>query len=206
MIKSIMNIVGLTGGIATGKSTVSHFLESLEIPIIDADLINKQLLLPKNIGYKAVLKLFPDIPLLSDDSLDKRHIRDKVFNHKPSKELIEQKLHPLIKEEISAQIKHLKTNSETPYCIVSVPLLIEANFSHLVNEIWICDCAERTQTQRLMARDKISQTDAKLIMSHQLSRSKRLKYADEIINTEEMNAMQKKILALHLKKIKLNSV
>ncbi len=200
-----MNIIGLTGGIATGKSTVSQFLESLHINVIDADVINHHLLMPTQAGYNKVLQLFPNTPLLSDNFLDKKYLREIIFNDKHSKTALEQQLHPLIKAEIISRIETLQASINIPYCIVSVPLLIEANFKSLVNDIWVCDCSENTQIQRLMKRDHISQADAQIIISHQLERQERLRYANEIINTEHIDSMQKQIMALHNQQIKLHS-
>jgi len=199
-----MNVIGLTGGIATGKTTVSHSFKSLNVPIIDADIINRQLLLTEQSGYNEILKLFPDIPLAEDGSLDKHYIRTKIFNHPEIKQQLEQRLHPLIKTEINVQINKLKSSNNDSYCIVSVPLMIEAKFNHLVSKLWVCDCSEKIQLQRLMIRDQLSQEDAQLIINHQLSRQERLQYADEIIPTKNKTQMQEKIKYLHQQQIKLN--
>lgn len=199
-----MNIVGLTGGIATGKSTVSRFLSTLNTPIIDADIINQQLLLPQQEGYLKILQLFPDTPILTDQALDKRYLRHKIFAHKASKQQLEKYLHPIIKKQILAEINALKQRA-LAYCIVSVPLLVEAKFTHLVDEVWVTDCSEEMQLSRLMKRDTISLSDAKLIMSHQLTRAERLKHADQIIETEHLDVMENRLIQLHQQQINLHS-
>lgn len=199
-----MNIVGLTGGIASGKTTVSHFFSRLAIPIIDADVINHRLILPKGKAYIEIIKAFPDIPLLNDRSLDKKYLKNKIFNEAISKQLLEHILHPLIESEIKQQIKTLSLQRH-PYCIVSVPLMIEANFTHLISTLWVCDCKQSTQLKRLIKRDKILIQDAKIMLSHQLSRQQRLSFADHIIPTEHKTPMEDKIKYLHQQQIKLNS-
>ncbi len=200
-----MNVVGLTGGVATGKTTVTHYFKNLNIPIIDADAINYQLLQPKQSGYTAILNLFPDVPLLKDSTLDKAYLRHKIFSDSDNKHQLECLLHPIIKQKIMSQIQSLKLNSQSSYCIVSVPLLIEAKFNDLMEEIWITDCSEETQIKRLMLRDQISNADAKLIMANQLTRQARLKYADKIINTENHEAMNICLDNLHKRQINMNS-
>ncbi len=199
-----MNIIGLTGGIATGKSTVTKYFSTLCTPIIDADIINKKLLQPNNTGYVHVLKAFPNIPLLADSALDKNFLRRQIFNDIKQKKILENILHPLIKKEITETIKVLNARLKHNYCIVSVPLLIETNFNSLVKEIWVTDCTEETQIKRLTARDNISIREAKLIISHQLSRKKRLSFAHQVIPTEQYNDMKSFILNLHNNQIKLN--
>jgi len=201
-----MNIVGLTGGIATGKTTVTQFLSTtLSTPIIDADTINQKLLMPHQEGYSKLLELFPETPLLEDLSLDKGYIRHKIFHHIENKKKLEQLLHPIIKNKILYEIQALKQKGESPYCIVAVPLLIEANFIDVVKEIWVTDCPEDMQINRLMKRDNSSLSDAKLIMSHQLARKERLKYADQIITTNDQKVMEDQITELHYQQIKLHS-
>jgi len=200
-----MNIIGLTGGIATGKTTVSQFLSTLDTPIIDADIINQQLLMPHQEGYSKVLELFPETPLLSDLSLDKKYLRHKIFHHIDNKKKLELLLHPLIKNKIVFEIEALKQKEKKPYCMVAVPLLIEAKFTDIIDEIWVTDCSESIQINRLMKRDNSSLSDAKLIMSHQLSRKERLKYADQIITTDDHKMMENKITELHYQQIKLHS-
>lgn len=200
-----MNIIGLTGGIASGKTTVSDYIAHLDIPIIDADVINRHLLQPNNVGYQQIVRTFSNIPLLSDGSLDKVYLRNKIFTDKLSKKRLEKILHPLITSEIKSQIKKHKIKNLYPYCIVSVPIMIEANFLGLVSSLWVTDCSEKIQLKRLMERDKITQEDARLIMSHQLSRQERLQYADQVINTENESQMIEKIKYLHHQQILLNS-
>lgn len=192
-----MKVVGLTGGIATGKTTVTNFLNNLNVPIIDADIINFHLLEPKQLGYLGILKLFPDTPLLNNKALDKSYLKNKLFNSQSNKTKIEALLHPLIKHEIKHQINNLNQTTNTSYCIVVVPLLIESNFTDLVDEIWVTDCYENTQKKRLMKRDHISSDNVDLIMSHQLSRTARLEYASQIISTDNEKDMEIKLKQLH---------
>ena len=191
-----MFIIGLTGGIATGKSTVCQFIaEHYHTPIIDADVINAQLLKPHQLGYQALLKQFPDIPLLENQQLDKHYLREQIFNHTIKKKTVEQLLHPLIKHAISEQLTTLKTQQH-PYCIIAVPLLIEAQFDDLVDTIWVTDCDEKLQLQRLLQRDAISKSLALTMIDAQLTRAERLKHADAIIPTHHFRVMQQTIIQL----------
>ncbi|MBL7004483.1 MAG: dephospho-CoA kinase [Gammaproteobacteria bacterium] len=190
-----MKVVGLTGGIATGKTTACHYLHTLSVPIIDADIINHKLLEPNQKGYLGLLKLFPDIPLI-EQQLDKKYLRKILFNDAHAKQQIEHLLHPIIKQSIQQEIDSI--DKSTPYCIIAVPILIEANFQYLVDTIWVTDCSVNTQITRLMLRDNITIEDAKNILQHQLTREERLSYANEVISTENTIDMQKTLDFLHL--------
>lgn len=183
-----MYVIGLTGGIATGKTSVCEYLSSqFAIPIIDADIINKQLLEPEQAGYKGILNLFPYIPLNNKQQLDKLFLRAEIFSDPAKKLAIEKLLHPLIKNSIFQQIDDLKTHSS---CVVAIPLLIEAHFDDLVDTIWVTDCSEELQLQRLLSRDKLSESLAKSMIKSQLSRAERKQHADAIIPTDSFASMQ----------------
>lgn len=187
-----MLVIGLTGGIASGKTTATQYLKSLNIPIIDADDINKALLQPKQPAYLQVLKCFPDIPINQDSTLDKRYMRQHILANNVKKKQLEALLHPLIKQQIIQQVEQCRNNNNT-YCVVSAALLIEARLQSLVDVIWVTDCPESIQIERLSKRDNMSQVEAKKMLSYQLTRKQRLSFAQAIIPSTDYIEMKNAI-------------
>ena len=174
-----MLTVGLTGGIGSGKSTVSDLFSNLGVPIIDTDLISHQLLEPDQSGYEKVVAHFGDKLLGKDQQIDRRQLRRVVFNDETEKHWLEATLHPIIYRQTQQQIEQLKA---TAYVIVVIPLLFETDFRALLDRILVIDCCPETQIRRLTARNNIDLNLAQLMLAQQWTNEARLEQADDVIH------------------------
>jgi len=174
-----MLTVGLTGGIGSGKSTVSDLFSNLGVPIIDTDLISHRLLEPDQSGYEKVVTHFGDKLLGKDRQIDRRQLRRVVFNDEAEKHWLEATLHPIIYQQTQQQIEQLKA---TDYVIVVIPLLFETDFRALLDRILVIDCCPETQIRRLTARDHIDLNLARLMLAQQWTNEARLERADDVIH------------------------
>lgn len=176
-----MLTVGLTGGIGSGKSTVSDLFSNLGVPIIDTDLISHRLLEPDQSGYEKVVAHFGDKLLGKDQQIDRRQLRRVVFNDEAEKLWLEATLHPIIYRQTQQQIEQLEA---TAYAIVVIPLLFETDFRALLDRILVIDCCAETQIRRLTARDHIDLKLARLMLAQQWTNQARLERADDVIHND----------------------
>lgn len=183
-----MFIVGLTGGIGTGKSTVAQHFVELGITCIDADLTAREIVLPGEPALKTISQYFGEEILLDDGSLDRRQLRDKIFANSAARTWLNGLLHPLIRQRMLQQC----LRADSPYCILMVPLLFENNMQSLVQRTLVIDVDEATQIRRTMQRDKTTEEQAKAIIATQFPRLRRLALADDVIvNTDEVTPAQR---------------
>ena len=180
-------IIGLTGGIASGKSTVSKFFSNLSIPIIDADQISHDLTKINGSAYSEVIEYFGENITGENGDIDRKKLGTIVFNSKSKKEKLESIIHPKVLSTIQAEIKSRRGE----YKIIEVPLLIESGFQEFTNRILVVDCSTETQMERLMKRDGVTEEYAKNILSNQIDRETRLKFANEIVINEKNNSLLK---------------
>ncbi|WP_334470669.1 dephospho-CoA kinase [Arsenophonus sp. PmNCSU2021_1] len=193
-------IVALTGGIGSGKSTVSDKFASLGIPIVDADIISRQIVMPNTYAFNMIKQHFGSTILNNDGSLNRAKLRKKIFSDPREKNWLNNLLHPLIHQETQRQLTLLNST----YVVWVVPLLIENNLEHLANRVLVIDVTPEEQIARIMKRDRISQQEAKNILSNQVSRTRRLEKADDIINNHDNNLTLDETLAkLHQKYLQL---
>lgn len=169
--------VGLTGGIASGKTTVSDIFSLLGVPVIDTDIIAREVVAPGTPGLEQVVATFGPQVLDSHDQLDRRVLRDIVFADPERRVALERILHPLIRTRTARLLATL----DADYVILVVPLLIEAGMREWVDRVLVVDVDRATQIQRLCLRDGIAPEQAEAIMSCQLPREQRLSHADDII-------------------------
>ena len=197
-----MLTVGLTGGIASGKTTVSNLFSNLGTPIIDTDLISRQLLELNQPGYQKVVVHFGDGLLIKDGQIDRRKLRRIVFNDKDEKHWLEAALHPMIYQQAQQQIELYQ---HAPYVIVVIPLLFETDFQALVNRILVIDCRAETQIERLIARDGVELNLAQQMLAQQWSNEARLQHADDVIhNDNELDVeLSLQVTRLHQKYLTL---
>jgi dephospho-CoA kinase len=186
--------VGLTGGIACGKSFVAELFAQLAIPVIDADEIARQIVAPGQPGLEAILAEFgPDV-LMPSGELDRTGLRSRVFADESDRRRLEAILHPRIRDraiEMSATLGG-------PYQIMVVPLLIETHFQQWVDRILVVDCPESLQRERLVARDNEDTGQVDRIMSAQLDRKTRLQSADDVIdNAGTKDQTRRQVESLH---------
>ncbi len=186
--------IGLTGGIASGKSAVSHLFEENGIEVIDADIIAREVVKLGSPGLDQIVKLFGTSILLKNKELNRAKLRKIVFNNEKLLNQLNATLHPLIQEKIKQQVQQVSGS----FCIVVIPLLCESQSYHWLGRILVVDVKVKTQLKRLMKRDKMTEAMAMQMIESQCTRLQRLAIADDVINNE--NLMQK--LNSHVKSLK----
>ena len=177
-----MHIIGLTGGIGSGKSEAAKIFSSLGAKIIDLDVIAHDLTAKNALGYSLIIEQFGDDFLNKKKEIDRKKLRKSIFEDKKIKKDVESILHPLIMKECQNQIKILHNEL---YLILVVPLLFEsANYLKLINESLLIDCSEKTQLKRVTNRDGTNPKLTKLIIKSQADRNLRIKKTDKMILNE----------------------
>ncbi len=185
--------IALTGGIACGKSSVSQVFKKIGLPVIDLDVIAREVVKPNSQGLSELVAHFGDGILKQDQSLDREALRQKLFTNKDNQQIIEQILHPKILKKMQMDIKKLGK----PLVIIEVPLLVEQNLSHLFDRAVVVDCSEQNQLKRLLKRENINEKSAKTMISAQASRKQHLDLAkklptDIIENNSQIFEMEQK--------------
>ncbi len=175
-----MFVVGLTGGIGSGKSTVAAMFAEYGIPIIDADIVAREESLPGTPGYLAIIKHFGQQVLQEDGQLNRAALRNIIFTDQQQRLWLERLLHPLILDNMAAKIKQ----QNAPYCIAVIALLLEVEFYSFINRILVVDTSEQSQIDRVMIRDKLSQIEIEAILKTQASRANRMAHAQDVILNE----------------------
>ncbi len=192
--------VGLTGGIASGKSTVADLFAGLGVPIIDTDLIAREVVAPGTPGLQVVLRAFGADLLLADGSLDRRRLRDLAFATSDRRRELEALLHPLIR----ARMEDLSATAGGPYQLLVIPLLLESGLETRVDRVLVVDCSESVQRARLTVRDGESAAGADRLLAAQLDRRSRLGRADDILlNDGTRDDLQRGVRDLHAKYLQL---
>lgn len=172
--------VGLTGGIASGKSTVANLFAELGVPVIDTDVIARQIVEPGKPALAEIVSAFGDDILTDDGRLDRAAMRRIVFSDDARRRELEAILHPGIRAETMAQ----SATAEGPYHVIVVPLLAESPMQDSMDRILVVDVPESVQLDRLLARDSESREQARRIIAAQVSRADRLAIADDIIRND----------------------
>lgn len=187
--------VGLTGGIASGKTTISNLFAELGVAVIDTDIISRKLLEPGELAYDQVCAHFGSIILNPSNDIDRAELRKIIFNNADEKKWLETMLHPLIYQRALDAIRKF---SKPSYVLVVIPLLFETNFQSLVDRILVVDCPQELQIERLVKRDKIDETLARKMLSQQLANSDRLSRAHDIIeNLNDETDLGPQVARLH---------
>lgn len=176
-----MRVIGLTGGIATGKSTVSNYLRTVNIPVIDADLISREIVQPGSPGLGKLVETFGKDLLTSDGHLNRPALAQKIFHNEAMREQVNQLLHPLIYQTMSDQVAQYRTKGEK-LVVLDIPLLFETNTSDCFDTIWLVYIAETIQLERLMKRDSLNEEAAVARIASQLSIEEKKGLADVIID------------------------
>ena len=192
--------VGLTGGIGSGKTTVSEIFRKLGVNIIDADVITHELQDIDQPAYKEIEKQFgPDV-IGENRELDREYLRKLIFTDHELKTKLENIVHPLVREEIYRRI----SANTRPYSIISIPLLFESDSGYEVDRILVVDLPEDLQITRACNRDGVNKQDIVKIINSQIKREKRLEMADDIIcNDKGIEALKKEVKQLHNKYLQL---
>jgi len=193
-------VVGITGGIGSGKSAVTAHLENLGIDVVDADLAARVVVEPGQPALKAIAEHFGSDILQQDGQLDRAALRKIVFEDPEARTWLESVTHPAIRQEIESQL-HRATS---PYAVLSSPLLLEGNQHSFVNHVVVVDVTEELQIARTTVRDNNSIELVQKIMAAQLPRSERISRADEVIdNSGSLTDLEAQADALHLRMLDL---
>ena len=195
-----MLVIGLTGGIGSGKSTVTALFAEYQIPIIDAYVMAQALTQPGQPALKEIVAHFQQHPLVDKaGALNRRLLREIVFDQPHERQWLETLLHPLIIQQIKTEIAALKA----PYCIVVIPLLFETGSYPFLDRILVVDTTEAIQIKRIAKRDKSSSAQIAAILKTQSSRKKRLEGADDIIvNDNDEAHLKAQVASLHAQYLK----
>ncbi|MBV1774895.1 dephospho-CoA kinase [Burkholderiaceae bacterium DAT-1] len=190
-------VIGLTGGIGSGKTQVSNQLAALGAHIVDTDVISHTLCAPDQPGNTAIRQAFGSEYFHADGTLDRDRLRELVFKHPDKRKILEAALHPLIRDEAAAQL--LQPPADAPYSVLVVPLMNQATqLREMCNRILVVDCDEETQIQRVQKRSHLSRQQVESILATQAKRHERLAIADDIISNDgEMAALITQIVTLH---------
>lgn len=175
-----MHIIGLTGGIASGKSTVAEMLKGLGCVIVDTDVLAHEVCKPGFPAYHDIVKTFGEEFLFPDKTLDRKKLGDFVFRAQEALKKLNAIVHPRVWEAVSAAIEKCSMDDVV---VLVVPLLIEANMQSTVNEIWLCACAGEVQIKRLVERDGFTEEEARLRIHAQMPLEGKKKFAHKIIDT-----------------------
>jgi dephospho-CoA kinase len=187
-------LIGLTGGIASGKSTVAQRFMDLGVPVIDADVAARAVVAPGQPGREQVIKRFGPGVVAENGELDRRALRELVFSDTNSRRDLEAILHPLIR----ADMDRSAAAAVGPYVVMAIPLLVEGGSRDRVDRILVVDAEEAVQLQRVMARDHSSLEQAQAILASQAPRSARLAAADDVLlNSGTVTELRQAVGRLH---------
>ncbi|GLR14118.1 dephospho-CoA kinase [Chitinimonas prasina] len=194
-----MRVIGLTGGIGSGKSAVAQAFQALGVPLVDTDEIAHRLSQPGQAGAACVAQLFGSDYLTPDGAIDRPRLRHAIFSNPQAKANLEATFHPLIRQTALADLASLPTT--TPYCLLAVPLLFETGaYASTISRALVVDVPEAMQISRVMQRSQLSETEVRAIMAGQMSRSERLARADDVItNDGDLAQLADKVKVLHKK-------
>ena len=194
-------VIGLTGGIASGKTTVANlFQQQFGIDIVDADIVAREVVEPESAGLKQIVQRYGAAILLDDGTLNRTQLRDIIFADPNEKQWLDALLHPMIRQRMLEQLD----NTTTPYALLVIPLMAENNLQTLANRVLVVDVDESSQIERTMLRDGISQQQAQSIVNSQATRAQRLAIADDVIKNHSKNQqLLYQITELHKKYLEM---
>ena len=198
-LKNKQRRIGLTGGIASGKSTIADYIKKYkDIPILDADQYSKELIKPKSNSYKKVLAYFgPQIvdEYSSVNEINRALLKKIIFENSKHRKWIQNLLHPLIKEKMIEKCNQFDKNK---ILLLVIPLLFEAKFTDICTEIWLVKCPKEVQKKRLMKRNIISENEAEKIINLQLNFEDKSKFSDVILDNSDDQKLWVNTIQKHL--------
>lgn len=195
-----MLVVGLTGGIGSGKSVVAQLFAERGVPVIDADQVSREVTQPGTPAFNAIVKHVGQHIVLTNGSLDRASLRRLIFDDAEERRWLEDLLHPMIREAMKKQVDSVSA----PYCIAVIPLLLEVEFYGFINRILVVDAPEHLQIERVADRDQIAKPLIEAILKTQASRHDRqVRAQDVIINDKTLADLIPQVQALHEKYLKL---
>ncbi len=186
--------VGLTGGIASGKTTVAALFTELGAGVVDTDQVAREVVAEGEPGLEAIVDAFGTGVILDSGDLDRSALRAIIFGDADERRKLEGILHPLIRARTLTQLDAV----ETPYAVVVVPLLVETDFAEFVDRVLVVDCPRELQLERLVQRDQISTADAEAILATQVDRETRSAHADDILDGgQSLDKIRQHVRILH---------
>ncbi len=186
-----MFVVGLTGGIGSGKSTVAEHFHALGVCLVDADVIARDVVEPGSAALDSIAQHFGSSILQQTGSLDRSQLRHIIFSQPLQKDWLEGLLHPLIAQCMQSRI----ANCESTYCLLVSPLLLETDQQKLVDRVLVVDVSESNQLARTLARDGGDESTIRAIIDSQISRQSRLQHADDVLDNEQSQEQLKSAVA-----------
>lgn len=193
-------VVGLTGGIASGKTTVADLFAEKEINLVDADIVAREVVAVGSSGLSQIAANFGRDILLSSGELNRPKLRELIFADDENKKWLNNLLHPLIHEELLRRL----SESQSTYTLLVAPLLVENNLMDICDHVLVVDVEESLQLERTMLRDQVSEQQVKSILASQASREQRLAVADSVIvNNGNLSALHGEVDRLHQKFLEL---
>ncbi|UTZ42170.1 dephospho-CoA kinase [Vibrio campbellii] len=171
-------VIGLTGGIASGKTTVANlFKQQFKIDIVDADIVAREVVEPGTPGLNAIIEHFGADIVRDDQTLDRAKLREKIFSNPEEKAWLNGLLHPMIREKMIEDLEQVTSD----YALLVVPLLVENKLNSLCDRVLVVDVDPQTQISRTVKRDNVSEEQANAILASQVSREQRLALADDVV-------------------------
>ncbi len=186
--------IGLTGGIGSGKSTVAELFARRGVPVIDTDVLAREVVVPGQPALAEIARTFGHDVLDPNGQLDRSRLRERVFDDPAARRTLEAILHPRIRAAVQTRLARLKA----PYCVIVVPLLVETNFVDLVDRVLVVDTEERQRIERTRARDRVPADAVRQIIAAQATREQRLAAADDVItNNGTLADLERQVDRLH---------
>lgn len=193
-------IIGLTGGIGSGKSAAAALFEDIGVDLIDADDLARDSLSINSEGYKLFIEEFGDKYLDENKNINRELIRKLIFNDSNAKSKLENIIHPIVRSGIETFIK----NKKSDYCIIVVPLIFETNSSKIYDRVLVIDCDVDVQISRTSKRDNQTKSDIENIINKQATREQRLSIADDVIvNNGSLDLLRNEVLKIHKKYLEI---
>jgi dephospho-CoA kinase len=207
-ISGIQRIIGLTGGVGMGKTTISNYLASrYQLPVLDADLYARQAVEPGSAVLQEIVERYGSSILLPDGSVDRVRLGEIVFNNSSERLWLEQRIHPFVRNRMEAELKALAAQS-VPLVVLVVPLLFEARMTDLVTEIWVVSCPPPQQIERLQQRDRLDLTQIQARINSQMPIEQKIERANVVLENASTpeDVLQQVDLALNYSPKPANSI
>ena len=197
-----MLAIGLTGGIGSGKSAVTRLFRELDVPVLDADEVAREVVAPGEPALQRIRERFGPAILQSDGSLDRQQLRALIFDDPDARLALESLLHPAIRRRMRSRLAEL----QAAYAICAIPLLVETGQANDFDRVLVIDCPEEVQIQRVTARDQVDREQVRAILAAQADRATRLAVADDVIdNAGPVEALPPQVERLHQRYLELAS-
>ncbi|KJS82616.1 MAG: dephospho-CoA kinase [Peptococcaceae bacterium BICA1-8] len=180
-----MLVIGLTGGIASGKSTISDYLRKMGAVIIDADILSRQVVEPGEEAWRKIWRYFGSQAFNDDKTINRKKLAEIVFSDPEKRQILNEIVHPEVIKKTKLLIAQYKEEGLAPLIVVDAPLLIEAGIDKMVDEVWVISVEEELQIKRLIARDNIPKGAALKRLESQMPMEEKLKYASRVIDNNQ---------------------